>query len=350
MTPPPKGARSFTLIELLVVVAIIALLIAILLPSLNRARGQARTTLCASRISQLGKAMLIYADDFNETLPFLGRGWENADDPGQDPRVWPAFPGATTTVLDWKYYEDWLMPNMPDYWTLAQVDWPDYATVRKGSLFSYTRFEALYRCPEFERVADARKSQDAFNYTRTMLGRKWYHHNDPECKPGSPWYFGNWAGCAGPVMRVGQAYAPSRLHLVFGERWDRHCAAGPEGFSPPASCGQGLLEGQIYGSWMASDPMLNIIGNEIGQYHDPAVSPLPAFDRLRDLLPKIRQENAVFFDGHVALEVDPLPDRNADPNWGLGSAVELLVDFIEWTKGQIFSQRGPTDIAIESPF
>ena len=51
--------RGFTLIELLVVVAIIALLISILLPSLSKARAQSRTTLCASRIGQLGKADLV---------------------------------------------------------------------------------------------------------------------------------------------------------------------------------------------------------------------------------------------------------------------------------------------------
>jgi prepilin-type N-terminal cleavage/methylation domain-containing protein/prepilin-type processing-associated H-X9-DG protein len=58
-----RKLRGFTLIELLVVVAIIALLIAILLPSLGRARENARTTKCATNMRQLGAGVLLYQTD-----------------------------------------------------------------------------------------------------------------------------------------------------------------------------------------------------------------------------------------------------------------------------------------------
>ncbi|MEO0483068.1 MAG: prepilin-type N-terminal cleavage/methylation domain-containing protein [Planctomycetota bacterium] len=61
--------RAFTLIELLVVIAIIALLIGILLPSLASARSAAQTTVCASRLSQLGIAVTLYLGDHDRTLP-----------------------------------------------------------------------------------------------------------------------------------------------------------------------------------------------------------------------------------------------------------------------------------------
>ena len=62
---------GFTLVELLVVIAIIAVLVAILLPRLNRARAAARTTMCLSNLRQVGLAALTYVNDNRGRL--LGR-------------------------------------------------------------------------------------------------------------------------------------------------------------------------------------------------------------------------------------------------------------------------------------
>lgn len=97
--------RGFTLIELLVVVAIVAMLLSILLPSLSAARAQARQVVCGSNLRQLGHAFHMYASEHNgRAMPLaytdpeiIGMGppiywWGTSDTDGVDHTrgfVWP---------------------------------------------------------------------------------------------------------------------------------------------------------------------------------------------------------------------------------------------------------------------
>ncbi|MHC4740646.1 MAG: type II secretion system protein [Planctomycetota bacterium] len=64
-----RQRQGFTLVELLVVISIIALLMAILMPALGKAKKQAQATTCLSNMRQIGLAAIFYADDFDNFVP-----------------------------------------------------------------------------------------------------------------------------------------------------------------------------------------------------------------------------------------------------------------------------------------
>ena len=74
-----KKSGNFTLIELLVVIAIIAILAALLLPSLQQARVQAQIAACQSNIKQVGMGWVNYTLDFNDIVPPINAGADDAN-------------------------------------------------------------------------------------------------------------------------------------------------------------------------------------------------------------------------------------------------------------------------------
>ncbi len=127
--------RGFTLIELLVVVAIIALLISILLPSLGRAREQAKKAFCANNLGQFGRAVHIYVGEYKYFPP---------NNPF--PQYWPPDQMSIIEMKGWDPSMGWLMtyamrmtpPAMFDNghfnWTFMQEDEiPDVAACPSGT-------------------------------------------------------------------------------------------------------------------------------------------------------------------------------------------------------------------------
>ena len=322
------GQRAFTLIELLVVVAIIALLIAILLPSLSKARGQARTALCASRIVQLGKAFLVYADDYNECPPFLGVT------PGKGFPDWNTeIGGIRDPEENWlvSLPEDWSSEELRDrFYAAYESDWDQHGVdlPRSGTLFEYTRFEQLYRCPEFARVSHPEKTQSAFNYTRPEWCRKFRFPGGTPVSTGIPGFpqEGGWppqGDFKGDILRLSAVHAPARLMMVGDEQWDRHVARPPEIF--------GELPDTYH--WLDTDPIM-ALEDEMGQYHAPKVeSDYWESGKL------IQRGAAFYYDGHVDFRREPIPsnktyERTYEPAIQAGRAALRIYSEI------IYAQRG----------
>jgi len=119
-TPP----HAFTLIELLVVIAIIAILAAMLLPALNRAKTKATGTACAGNLKQLQICWQLYTEDSADRLP--GNTAMNDNDIGNR-EAWTADPYS------------WLQGNA---WTDTTL-----TNLQRGVLYRYNQSAAIYRCP-----------------------------------------------------------------------------------------------------------------------------------------------------------------------------------------------------------
>uniref|UniRef100_UPI00286AEBFF DUF1559 family PulG-like putative transporter n=1 Tax=Armatimonas sp. TaxID=1872638 RepID=UPI00286AEBFF len=93
--------KFFTLIELLVVIAIIAILAAILFPVFAQARAKARQISCLSNMRQLGTALMMYTQDYDET--FHKGNWIGHP----RPQVIPPFGTLTDTATAQNYVQGW---------------------------------------------------------------------------------------------------------------------------------------------------------------------------------------------------------------------------------------------------
>ncbi len=134
--------RAFTLIELLVVIAIIAILAALLFPVFARARDSARRTNCLSNQRQMGVAFVLYAQDYDETLP-------NSTD-GR---------AAEGRAGGWLYYAQFPADRQPE---------GKGFDVKRGSLYPYVKNAAVYICPHDEA---ARKSGDSYAANSCLFAR-----------------------------------------------------------------------------------------------------------------------------------------------------------------------------------
>ena len=124
-----RGRRGFTLIELLVVIAIIAILAAMLLPALSKAKERGRMIVCVSDLRQMAMAWSMYPGDSNDRLPPNHDGHVSMDAAGN----WSPTPNW---IAGWLNFS----PNNTDNTNIGYL--------QKGLLAPYCgKQTAIYKCP-----------------------------------------------------------------------------------------------------------------------------------------------------------------------------------------------------------
>ena len=129
--------KAFTLIELLVVVAIIAVLMAILMPALNRAREQGKRAACLNNLKQLALAWIMYADE-NDDRIVNGEAYNGGDG------LSPVPTGGIHAGEQWWTGDDCAPGYMQGEHLPLDIQ---IMAIKVGALYQYCKNEKLYRCP-----------------------------------------------------------------------------------------------------------------------------------------------------------------------------------------------------------
>lgn len=233
-----RKAAAFTLVELLVVIGIIALLIAILLPSLQRARDAANAVACASNMRQYGMAVIQYANDNKGYFPVF-----------QD--------NANTNVPE----SNWWNALAPYLHQPKNLD-PDYYTSMYGNLNDTKKIRGCPADPDNVALGPnygGGRTADRYHYAPFVIGRSYGPTSE------------SWG------MKISEVYHPASWIMFAETHSPYYIVYTPNGWSFSAdSDGDGILD--TYSYWLGWN---NFNGGSPKVHHG--------------------YSNLLFCDGHVSL-------------------------------------------------
>ncbi len=237
---PIRSASAFTVVELLVVIAIITLLIALLLPALDKARCEARTLYCKANIKQIAVGTQSYGDDFNTRYPYgVPVPMETVDHPHNVP--WrPGRGGGTPPqqqFFDQGYITDhkmWACPEDPhpqNYVWWDYTEHPDFVGSTNVSSYMFSE-HALFGIAWRERrelTIDMVVNPSTFGWAvdgwECPNGWTWatVDPDDPAHDPTIPWHVRiDWSHCDNVNVLFGDWHVETVPQLGIRNRVRTH--------------------------------------------------------------------------------------------------------------------------------
>ncbi len=296
-----RSRRGFTLVELLVVISILALLIAILLPSLTRARDQALSAKCLANLHSMGIGIMVYASEFQGTLPgpvhpaikrkLFSIGTNKAINPEADRQksltyLLRQYLGTGGSASQQNEYVDKISSCPLADKLVPEKAFFDYQT---GSCWDERPYS--YVCNTWGPIMSP-------GSTASFATAEW-HSTDP------PHYFGAWFYCDNSPVRSDVSWRPKKIERIHfpgdewavGDAWYRRISRGStKPGSKPKRQWLGTFAPQVsqnYKPIIPDRPYHGIRRNEVSS-HKRADA---------DVLPEIGFKgatNMVYFDGHAA--------------------------------------------------